>query len=351
MKKVFISVLIASVSISTSAQTSVAQVPAIPAQPAVVETPVPEQAAAAPAEAAASTVQPAQVVKKAAVAKGTSVAKPKAAAVPSPWSGLAIADVTRATDINDSRILDAENPTKRIDYSALLIGQIKYKMDAKNKFSATQAVSKDLVRNPVTNEDSEFKLKTLRLGWTRSTDATILGSGAIALPFSVALPTTEAARLGGMIASFRFKPSITWEINPTYSLNFTSENNFGFSSPPTEEYAYSNIIEKATYKASQLVTASANLSDWVSISQTVGTSSSAKNLKNILGMEQVGSAIELSTGVSFATTPELSIDLAVNQSAPLQGNGNDATKVYDNNLFRLYHVAQTSYEVAATYAF
>ena len=208
-----------------------------------------------------------------------------------------------------------------------------------------------MVSSPGSDEETKVVVADLRLGWTRSTDVTILGSGPVALPFSVSLPTTDATRLTGKIASFRFQPSITWEFNPTYSLNLWSQNNISFSNAPNEEYAFGRVIENATYKASHALTLAANLTDWVSISQSVGTSSSSKNLKNILGMEQVGASLDISSGASFVATPALSIDVSVNQSAPLQGSGNGTTKVYDNNLFRLYHIAQTSYNLTGTYAF
>lgn len=283
---------------------------------------------------------------------GTVVTSPAPAAAPkSPWGGLFVADVSRATDINHSKILDPENPDMRTDYSLALIGQLSYKLNPKNKYSLTETVTRDFVRNPADPAANEYSVKNMRFGWTRSTDLKLFGSGKIALPFSVALPTSYESRKAGSIASFRFKPSINWEFSPTYNLTWVFQSDATFTNPVNKEYAFDNIMEAGTLGLINSLSLGANITDTFSVSQSIGTTSKSKNLRRLTGMDQTGASLDLSTGVEWLPTPTLIIDAAVNQSAPLQGNGAGAVQVYDNNLFRLYHVAQTSYELTGTMLF
>ena len=283
---------------------------------------------------------------------GTVVAAaPKPAPAKSPWSGMLIADVSRATDINHSKILDADNPDTRTDYSLAILGIIGYKSSPKNKFSLTNTITKDFVRNPADPAANEYSVKNMRFGWTRSTELTLLGSGAIALPFSVSLPTSYEARKAGSIASFRFKPAMNWEFNPTYNLTWTSQADATFTSPVDSEYAFDNIMEQGSLSLMNSLSLGANVSDKFSVFQSIGVSSKSKNLRSLTGMDQTGASLDLSMGCEWLPTSTLIVDFAINQSAPLQGNGAGAVQVYDNNLFRLYHVAQTSYEVTGIMLF
>ncbi len=323
--------------------------PAAPMVPAE-ETPAPAAAGATPAApSAAATSTKAPAVKKVAKAATSTTAAP--APVKSPWSGYLIADVSRATDINHSKILDPENPDQRTDYSLAIIGGLKYKSSPKNAFSATQTVTKDFIRNSADPSATEYSVKNLRVGWTRYTDATILGSGKIGLPFSVALPTSYDARKAGSLASFRFKPVISWEIDPTWNLTFVSQTDATFTNKVDQEFASERVVENATLGLNNSLTLGANISDTLSISQTVGMTSKSKNLRNPLNTNQLGSSLDLSTGLAYVPTASFELDFAVSQSAPVQGDGAGAVQVYDNNLYKLYHVAQTSYGVTANYFF
>ena len=282
---------------------------------------------------------------------GTVVGAPAKPPVKSPWSGAFIADASRATDINHSKILDPDSPDTRTDYSLTLIGQLKYKSSDKNAWTVTEYVAKDFVRNPSAGDANDYKVLNMRFGWTRSTKFTLFGSGAIALPFSVALPTSYASRAAGSIAAFRFKPAITWEIDPTYSVTWVSQTDATFANPVEKDYAYDNIVEQAKLALNNSVALNMNLTDTFSISQSIGMTSKSKNLKNPFGTDQVGSSLDISTAMEYVPMPTLILDAAVNQSAPVQGDGAGAVKVYDDNLFRLYHVAQTSYELTATMLF
>lgn len=271
---------------------------------------------------------------------------------PSPWSGSLIVDISRATDINDSRILDPENPEKRTDYSLAFIASVAYKWDEKNTYSATEVITKDIVRNsPDDSKANEFSLKNLRLSWTRATDYTIAGSGKIYLPFSIVLPTTAESRAMGSLGSFRFWPVLSWTINPTWTIMFSSSNVFSFSHPIAEAYGFDRVMKDAAMTSSNSVILLAQITDKFSLSQNLGITTVSKNLDHFLEMDQTGSSLNLSSGFSYMLTPKISIEGAVSQSSPMQGNGVGATKVYDDNLFRLYHIAQTSYALTGTYFF
>lgn len=271
---------------------------------------------------------------------------------PSPWSGSLIADISRATDINHSKILDPENPEKRTDYSLAFIGSVAYKWDEKNTYSATEVVTKDIVRNSADDaKANEFSLKNLRLGWTRATDYIILGSGKIYLPFSIVLPTTAESRAMGSLGSFRFWPVVSWTINPTWAIMFSTSNVFSFSHPTTEAYGFDRIMKDATMNSSNSAIILAQISDKFSISQNLGITTVSKNLDHFFEMDQTGSSLNLSTGFSYMLTPKISIEGAVSQSSPMQGDGVGATKVYDDNRVRFYHIAQTNYALTGTYFF
>lgn len=295
-----------------------------------------------------ATVSPTVPLKPAvkSVTQTKKVQKPK-----SPWGGSLIADASRQTDINHSKILDPDSPDKRTDYSLTFIGVLNYKASDKNSFFAAQGVSRDIVRNADNASENEFSVSNLRVGWTRATDFKILGSSPIGIPLSVSLPTSYASRAAGSLGSVRFKPVVYWELNPTWSLTFVSETHISFSSPVDQEYKDEQLVENAKYLMSNSLTLGANLTDTFSISQTLGISSTSKNLRNPIGADQTGASLDVSTGASWMATPAISIDVSVNQSAPFQGNGNDSVQVYENNQFRLYHVAQTTYGLSATYTF
>lgn len=272
--------------------------------------------------------------------------------MPSPWSGSLIADISRATDINDSRILDPTNPEKRTDYSLAFIGSVAYKWDEKNTYSATEVITKDIVRNSADDaKANEFSLKNLRLGWTRATDYTIAGSRKIFLPFSIVLPTTAESRAMGSLGSFRFWPVLSWTINPTWTFMLSSSNVFSFSHPTTEAYGFDRIMKDAAMTSSNSVIFLAQVTDKFSLSQNLGITTVSKNLDHFFEMDQTGSSLNLSSGFSYMLAPKISILGAVSQSSPMQGNGVGANKVYDDNRLRLYHIAQTSYALTGTYFF
>ena len=271
---------------------------------------------------------------------------------PSPWSGSIIADISRATDINHSKILDPTTPERRTDYSLAFIGTISYKWNEKNTYSATEVITKDIVRNSTDDaKANEFSLKNLRLGWTRATDYTIAGSNKIYLPFSIVLPTTAESRAMGSLGSFRFWPVISWTINPTWSFLLSSSNVFSFSHPTTEAYGFDRVMADATVTSSNSAIILAQLTDKFSLSQSVGLTTVSKNLDHFLEMDQTGSSLNLSSGFSYMLTNNFTVEGCVSQSSPMQGNGVGATKVYDDNMFRLYHIAQSSYALTGTYLF
>ena len=272
--------------------------------------------------------------------------------LPSPWSGSIILDVSRATDINHSKILDPELPEKRTDYSLAFIGTISYKLNEKNTYSATEVITKDIVRNSTDDaKANEFSLKNLRLGWTRTTDYSIAGSNKISLPFSIVLPTTSESRAMGSLGSFRFWPVLSWGINSTWTFLLSSSNVFSFSHPTTEAYGFDRVMRDATVTSSNSTIFLAQITDNFSLSQSFGITTVSKNLDHFLEMDQTGASLNLSSGFSYMLTPKITIEGSVSQSSPAQGNGVGATKVYDDNMFRLYHIAQSSYALTGTYFF
>jgi hypothetical protein len=270
----------------------------------------------------------------------------------SPWSGSFITDISRATDINHSKILDPENPEKRTDYSLAFIGSVSYKWDDKNTYSATEVITKDSVRNSTNDtKANEFSIKNLRLGWTRATDYTIADSRKIYLPFSIVLPTTSESRTMGSLGSIRFWPVVAWAINPKWTFMLSSSNVFSFSHPTTEAYGFDRIMQDALMTSSNSLILLAQVTGKLSLSQNLGITTVSKNLNHFLEMDQTGSSLNLSSGFSYMVTSNISIEGAVSQSSPIQGNGVGATKVYDDNMFRLYHIAQTNYALTGTYFF
>ena len=272
--------------------------------------------------------------------------------IPSAWSGSVIVDISRATDINHSKILDPEFPEKRLDYALAFIGTISYKWNDKNTYSATEVITKDIVRNsPDDTKANEFSLKNLRLGWTRATDYSLAGSNKIFLPFSIVLPTTQESRDMGSLGSFRFWPVISWTINPTWTFMLSSSNVFSFSHPTSEAYGFDRVMKDATITSSNSTIILAQLTDKFSLSQSLGLTTVSKNLDHLLEMDQTGSSLNLSSGFSYILTTSITIEGSVSQSSPMQGNGVGATKVYEDNTFRPYHIAQSNYALTATYLF
>lgn len=317
------------------------QIQATPAPPSNSASPQAIQATPAPTMGSA-TAAPTKAVSTTVVKKE----KPK-----SPWSGSFLSEASRNANVNHSKILDAANPAKRTDASLLFAGTLKYKSSAKNTFSATQIVTKDLVSNPADPSENEFKVANLRVGWTRATDITIFGSAPIAMPYSISLPTAYASRKAGFIGGFRFTPTASWELSPVFSLSHMFRTDVNFQNPPEDVYKSDYITEKATVLMTNSMTLSATLTDTISISQSVGVSSRAVNLKNPLGMDQTGAELDVSSGLSWTATPTFLVDISVGQASPLQGNGYLATQVYDDNQYKLYHEAQTGYTLDLTYLF
>lgn len=338
---------IVSLLVLTAVTSAYAQIQATPAPPTTGTQPQAIEATPAPADASAATTTTAAPAKSV----STSVTAPKKEKPKSPWSGSFLSEVSRNANINHSKILDADNPTKRTDASLFFALTVKYKSSSKNSFSLSNYASKDIVTNPAADADDDWSVKNMRVGWTRSTEATLLGSAPIALPFSISLPTSYDSRKNGFIGGFRFTPTVSWELNPTFSISHMFRTDVNFQNPPNEVYKSDYITEKASVLMTNSLTLSANLTDTLSISQSVGTASKAVNLKNPLGMDQQGAELDVSSGVSWSATPTLMVDLSVSQAAPLQGSGYLATKVYDDNQYKIYHEAQTGYTLDLTYLF
>jgi len=334
---------IISLLVLTTVTSAYGQIQATPAPPAA-ESQAIQATPAAAAPAATTTAAPAKAV-------STSVTTAKKEKPKSPWSGSFLSEVSRNANINHSKLLDVDNPSKRTDASLFFALTVKYKSSAKNSFSLANYVARDIVTNPASDTDDDWSVKNARVGWTRATDITLLGSAPIAMPFSISLPTSYDSRKNGFIGGFRFTPTVSWELNPTWSISHMFRTDVNFQNPPGDVYKSDYLTEKATVLMTNSLTLSANLTDTVSISQSVGTASRSVNLKNPLGMEQTGAELDVSSGISWMALPTLSVDFSVGQAAPLQGNGYLATKVYDDNQYKLYHEAQTGYTLDLTYLF
>ena len=116
---------ILSLLVTLTAFSAFAQIQAVPAPTTPEETAA--TAPATPATEGAIQATPAAPTAKPAAAAGTSTVKAKAPEKFKPsWGGNALVDVSRQTDINDSRILDADNPDKRVDYSLTIAAALKY---------------------------------------------------------------------------------------------------------------------------------------------------------------------------------------------------------------------------------
>jgi len=347
---------IVSLLVLTAVSTAFGQIQAVPAAPADNSAQAPAATGQAPAATAGSTSAPVSTASASTAAPAKSVStsvttaakkeKPK-----SPWSGSFLSEIGRGANINHSKVLDADHPEKRTDASLLFAASLKYTASKKNSFSVTQVVTKDIVRNEVSPDDNQFDVKNLRVGWTRSTDMKLLGSGPVALPFSVSLPTRQKSRELGFLGGLRFKPSIDWELNPTFSLNFTSTTDMNFVNPPDQAYKNDLISENSQVLLNNSVTLNAAVTDSITLYQSLGTESKSQNIKNLFGMDQLGAQMDVGTGINWNAASYLNFDFSVGQSSPIQGTGYLATKVYEDNEFKLYHEAQTGYTLDITYIF
>jgi hypothetical protein len=289
---------------------------------------------------------PAPTQKKGIVSTKVKALKP---AKPS-WSATAILALARATDINHSKILDPENPNRRTESNLAISLEVKYKIDEKNAVSFMQVVEKNIITNPVTESENEMRVKNLSTTYLRSTNMRFLGSDKITIPYILILPTTSDSRKAGTIGSFGIAPSMYWELNPTFNVSLSLYGLFTAKSNVAEEYAFEKVMEQSNLLLSNSVSLGIVLNDMISVYQVLGVTSKSQNYRSLGSSEQIGANLDVTSGISFAFTPKFSLSLSVYQAAPLQGEG-FGTKVYESNLFRLYHVAQTSYGMAASYIF
>ena len=198
---------IVSLLVLTAVTSAYGQIQAVPA-PA---TPDPAAQAApagdtAPAAATSTAAKPAAAPAKAVSTSVTTAKKDKPKAPV--FAGSLLSEVSRGANINHSKVLDADAPDKRVESSLFFSGTIKYKGVPKNTFSLNQRIAKDIVKNPTADKDNAWQTLNTRVTWTRATDMTLLGSGAVALPFGLELPTNEDARQKGFVVGLRFTPSI-----------------------------------------------------------------------------------------------------------------------------------------------
>jgi len=353
---------IVSLLVLTAVSTAFAQIQAIPATPADSGSQTPAASSQAPAATAGSSSAPVSTAgsKTTAPSKAvsTSVTTAKKEKPKSPWSGSLLSEVSRGANINHSKVLENNgvtyetNPDKRVESSLYFSGGIKYKASAKNSFSLNQRVAKDVVKNPAEPKDEEWAVLNTRATWTRATDLTLLGSGAIALPFGLEFPTNEDARVkSGMIIGFRFTPSIDWQLNPTFALNLTSVTQMNLKNPPDQAVKNDTMLESSSVLLSNTFSLSAALTDTIGVYQNLGLTSISANAKNPTAMDQQGAQMDVATGATWQALANLGFDLSVGQSAPVQGTGYKAITVYADREFKLYHEAQTSYTLDVTYTF
>jgi len=360
--KSLLSILVVAMAFNSYAQTETTATPA-PATDTVTEQPLTNTdpaAAAAPNDAtanapaattpetpAAAPAAPAKpVVKKAA---GTSkVAAKKPEPPKSPWAGSTYLDVNRGANINYSKLLDEDFPDQRTEGSAELGISVKYKFSDKNSMGVTQKIARDFVKNPADNTKNEYNFKNMTMSITHKSDVTVLGSNKLAFPVIITLPTNSDARAQGLRGGIATDIVFSWDFNPTFSFSWETYGGLGFYEPQDQEVAYSSMMQKSKLTTFNEISLTMNLSDTVSIWQKVNSSMRAVNLSSL---DQQGANMGLTSGVSLPGPLGIGIDLYVSQVAPLQGNGFGATKVYDNNMFKIYHEAQTSYGTTLSKSF
>ncbi|MGZ3725087.1 MAG: hypothetical protein ACXWQQ_04775 [Pseudobdellovibrio sp.] len=350
--KSLLSILVVAMAFNSYAQTETTATPA-PATDTVTEQPLTgtdPAAAAAPTDDSNATPAPAApakpVVKKAA---GTSkVAAKKPEPPKSPWGASTYLDVNRGANINYSKLLDQDYPDQRTEGSAELGVSLKYKFSDKNSWSLTQKISRDFVKNPADDTKNDYNVKNMTTSFTHKSDLTFLGSNKIAFPLIITLPTNKDARAKGLQGGLATDIVFSWDFNPTFSFSWETYTGLGFYEPQDQDVAYSSMLQKSNLTTFNEIALTMNITDTVSVWQKVNSSMRAVNLSSL---DQQGANIGLTSGISVPGPLGIGIDIYVAQVAPLQGNGFGATQVYSDNMFKIYHEAQTSYGTTLSKSF
>ena len=362
-----------------------AATPARPAAPAKMEAPVkakkvkkakkaakpkadmttPAATPAAAMPAAPTVTTPAATTTAMPAANTTTTAKTEVAAPVKKWGGSISIYAARNVKPNAEELLsgnDANDADAVTEVSTITTLSGSYKIDDKNKVSVNQRFFRDSTSNSTADSTTKIATGNMRLGYTRSTDATIMGSDKIALPFQMSLPTVlEARRDYAKIADLRFIPDISWTLNPTVSVGYSGflaayfNGDASLSPDDSSRYNGDKVMKNLKIYTINSGYVNETMNDSVSFFQSVGVSHGAKNHKVLFSATQYSYSLELSLGATV--TPQaikgLSITADVTQTAPLQEGSSDVLgkPIPYTSGIQLMNGAQSSYELTAAMSF
>jgi hypothetical protein len=322
--------------------------PVAPAAPAAMKTPAVMPATAMSTAAAANTTTTTQATQTAAPAKK--------------WSGSVSVYAARSLDINAEENLDPADANARAEVSTITTLTGSYKLSEKDKVSVNQRFFRDTISNSNADSTTKIALGNMRAGYTRSTDATIMGSDKIALPFQVTVPTVlESRRDYAKIMDLRFIPDISWTLNPVISVGYSGffamylNGNTALAADDSARYNGGEIMNNMKFYTVNSAYLSETANDSLSFFQSVGVSHGAKNHRVLFSATQYSYSLELSAGltVSPSMVKGLSITADVTQTAPLQEGSSDilGKPIPYTSGIQLLNGAQSSYELTASYSF
>ncbi len=326
---------------------------------AEMKTPV---APAAPAAMKTPAVMPATAMSTAAAANTTTTQATAVTAPAKKWGAAVSVYAARSVNVNAEENLDSADVNARTEVSTITTLSGSYKLSEKDKISVNQRFFRDTISNSNADSTTKIALGNMRAGYTRSTDATIMGSDKIALPFQVSLPTVlESRRDYAKIMDLRFIPDISWTLNPVISVGYSGffamylNGNSALPSDDSARYNGGEIMNNMKFYTVNSAYLSETANDSLSFFQSVGVSHGAKNHRVLFSATQYSYSLELSAGltVSPSMAKGLSITADVTQTAPLQEGSSDilGKPIPYTSGIQLLNGAQSSYELTASYSF
>ncbi len=319
-------------------------------------------APAAPAAMTTPAVMPAATTMTTPAANTTATQASAVAAPAKKWGAAVSVYAARGVDVNAEENLDPADANARTEVSTITTLSANYKLSDKNKVSVNQRFFRDTMSNSNADSTTKIALGNMRVGYTRSTDATIMGSDKIALPFQVSLPTVlEARRDYAKIMDIRFIPELNWTLTPVISVGYSGffamylNGNSKIAADESARYNGGEIMDNMKFYSVNSANLSETVNDTLSFFQSAGVSHGAKNHRILFSSSQYSYSLELSAGLSVtpAAIKGLSVSADVTQTAPLQEGSSDilGKPIPYTSGIQLLNGAQSSYELTAAYSF
>ena len=319
-------------------------------------------APAAPAAMTTPAVMPAATTMTTPAANTTATQAAAVAAPAKKWGAAVSVYAARGVDVNAEENLDPADANARTEVSTITTLSGSYKLSEKDKVSVNQRFFRDTMSNSNADSTTKIALGNMRVGYTRSTDATIMGSDKIALPFQVSLPTVlEARRDYAKVMDLRFIPDISWTLSPVISVGYSGffamylNGNSKIAADESARYNGGEIMDNMKFYTVNSAYISETANDSLSFFQSAGVSHGAKNHRVLFSATQYSYSLELSAGLTVtpAAIKGLSITADVTQTAPLQEGSSDilGKPIPYTSGIQLLNGAQSSYELTAAYSF